>query len=65
MIAASEVVHRELWFFCSKEDRDTKEAVQAATNCREAAQVDVLISQSQSAAEATRSIGISEVTCYR
>jgi hypothetical protein len=51
--------------FCSKEDRDAKEAVQAGRDCREAAAVDVLTSQGRSVAEAIRSIGISEVTYYR
>jgi len=53
--------------FCSKEDRDAEEDLQAGRDRREAAagQVDVLTSQGRSAADAIRSIGVSEVTYYR
>ena len=49
------------------EDRDAAQEVQARGDRRQAAlrQVDVLVSQGQSVADAVRSIGVTEVTYYR
>src|SRR3954447_1607230 len=51
--------------FALEEGRDAEEELQAGQIVAKLCQVDVLTSQGQSAAEAIRSIGVSEVTYYR
>jgi putative transposase len=51
--------------FAHQEDRDAEESYKPEEIVAKLRQVDVLTSQSQSVAEAIRSIGVSEVTYYR
>ena len=51
--------------FRAKEDHDAAEETQAGGDRCELRQVDVLVSQGQSVADAVRSIGVTEVTYYR
>ena len=51
--------------FGIEEDCDGEEAIQAGGDRSKLRQVDVLMSQGQSTAEAIRQIGVSEVTYYR
>ena len=46
----------------AKEDRDAAQETQARGDRRQVSQVDVLVSQGQSVADAVRSIGVTEVT---
>lgn len=51
--------------FGRQEDRNAEEAPQARRDRREATSVDVMVSQGQSVVDAIRSIGVTEVSCYR